>query len=267
MRIRTVKPEFGSNEGLSTLSCQAHLLGVALLPYADDEGYFNANPGLVRAGTCPLREDFQNISGLLAELSGIGYLRFGTFNGKRYGHVVKFREHQRISHPTPSKISNLPIQWEDSRETPELSGEILEDSASALDILRPEQGTGNRERNREGEARERATAPPSPHPVLLPQSAGAKGEFTAAYWLQQELGVPASSNDIALFAQAILFVSREHEGDMQRAAEFLKSKAEAAQQRGEIITVWWFKDKKWQNGRKTNPEWDDFLAKGGIRDE
>src|SRR5271157_3623744 len=109
-RIRSIKPEFSVNEGLSALSCQAHLLAVALLCYADDEGYFNANPGLVRAATFPLREDFQNISGSLQELSGAGYVRLGrTAEGKRYGQIVHFREHQKICHPTPSKINKMEI--------------------------------------------------------------------------------------------------------------------------------------------------------------
>jgi hypothetical protein len=139
-RIRTVKPEFNSHESLSALSCQAHLMAEALLCYADDEGYFNANPGLVRANTCPLRDDFKDVRKLLAELAKVGYLRFGvTADGKRFGHIVHFLDHQKISHPSPSKISNKEILWEGS-------GKIPEDSRKALDILRPEQGTGNGER-------------------------------------------------------------------------------------------------------------------------
>jgi len=152
-RIRTVKPEFNSHEGLSSLSCQAHLLAEALLCYADDEGYFNANPGLVRAGTCPLREDFQNISGLLTELSGNGYIRMGTCSGKHYGQIVHFSAHQKISHATPSKISSLPIEWNadpaGSGKTPENSRKTPKTKRKALEILRPEQGTGNREQGRE----------------------------------------------------------------------------------------------------------------------
>jgi hypothetical protein len=262
-RIRTVKPEFGSNEGLSELSCQAHLLGMALLCYADDEGYFNANPGLVKAGTCPLREDFQNIYGLLTELSGIGYLRFGTFAGKRYGHIVKFREHQRISHPTPSKISNLPIHWDNSREIPEPSREIPEDSASAQDVLRPEQGTGNREQ--EGEARERATAPHS-RSILLSRSAGADGEFIAATGLMQDLKLAATAGDIRVMAQVIALEAPER-GGVEAATDWLRERAIEARTRGEAVTVFWFKDRKFEKGKRTSREWDAFVAEGGTRDD
>jgi hypothetical protein len=116
-----------------------------------------------------------------------------------------------------------------------------------------------------GEARGRATAPPL-RPVLVSQSAGANGEFAAAYWLQQELGVPASSRDIEIFAQAILFASREYEGDVQATAEHLKSKAHEAELRGEKVDVFWFKDRNWKSSIRTNPEWESFKASGGVDD-
>jgi hypothetical protein len=42
-------------------------------------------------------------------------LRLGIApDGKRYGQVVHFLDHQRVNHPTPSKLSGLAIVWEDS---------------------------------------------------------------------------------------------------------------------------------------------------------
>ena len=72
-RIRTVKPEFWTNEALSASSAETHLLAAALLNYADDEGYFNANPGLVKAACSPLRESSVSTHAQLrrlAEISG-----------------------------------------------------------------------------------------------------------------------------------------------------------------------------------------------------
>ena len=137
-RIRTIKPEFFQDEELSSLPCESHLMAAGLLTYADDHGYFNANPGLVRAAVFPLRELSRAIPEMLGELVQIGYLRLGTAeDGKRYGHVVNFSKHQRVSHPTDSKISSLPIIWEDSRNFPEDSGVLTKDSA-----LNREQGKG-----------------------------------------------------------------------------------------------------------------------------
>jgi hypothetical protein len=114
-RIRTIKPEFWRNEGLSELPEATHLLAAALLNYCDDEGYFNANEKLVQSECCPLREPSTSISDSLTRLSNNGYLRLGTGkDGRRYGHIVKFLDHQRINRPTPSKIKNLDIHWEGS---------------------------------------------------------------------------------------------------------------------------------------------------------
>ena len=148
-----MKPEFNSNEGLSSVSASAHLLAEALLCYADDEGFFNANPELVRAGTCPLRKDFKNISRLLSELASVGYVRFGDFKGKRFGQIQHFKDHQKISHPAISKISKFNIVWENppesARVTRESTGATPEILGDAPESLRPEQGTGNREQGKE----------------------------------------------------------------------------------------------------------------------
>ena len=64
-RIRTIKPEFWTDEDLSEVSEAACLLAIGLLNYADDEGYFNANPKLVKAAVFPIREQSGSIPVLL----------------------------------------------------------------------------------------------------------------------------------------------------------------------------------------------------------
>lgn len=94
------------------------MLAAALLNHADDEGYFNANPGLVKAACCPLREPSVSIQDGLKRLASIGYLRFGAgLDGRRYGHVVTFDDHQRVNRPTASKIKALGLVWEGSELT------------------------------------------------------------------------------------------------------------------------------------------------------
>jgi hypothetical protein len=125
-RIRTIKPEFTQDEELSALSAETHLLAAGLLCYSDDDGYFNGNHGLVKAAVFPLRETSLNIHDMLAQLARIGFIRLGTAaDGKHYGQVVKFNEHQRVNRPTPSKIKRLAIQWQESVNT---HGALTEDS-------------------------------------------------------------------------------------------------------------------------------------------
>lgn len=121
-RIRTIKPDFFTNEGMSSVPETAQLLAGGLICYADDEGYFNANPGLVKAAVFPLRDPSMPVEDCLKALVGIGYIRLGNgSDGKRYGHIVKFAEHQKVSHLTPSKIKKMEIVWEVSRKPPEYS--------------------------------------------------------------------------------------------------------------------------------------------------
>lgn len=133
-RIRTVKPEFWLDEEISEVSAESALLAIGLLNISDDEGFFRANPGLVRAAIFPLRELSITIPGMFQELSGIGYIRlFEGVDGKKYGEVVQFLKHQKISKPYPSKIKDLEA--------------FLEHSGNGKETL--PLGTGNREQGKE----------------------------------------------------------------------------------------------------------------------
>ncbi len=160
-RIRTLKPEFWKHEGLSELPEATHMLAAALLNYADDEGYFNANPRLVHAECCPLREPSVSVHDSLLMLSKIDYIRLGTGqDGKRYGHIQKFADHQRINRPTPSKINSIRISWDDPSST---HTQLTEPS-----LPEKEQGTGNREQgtgNRESLEQPSLTTPNVPVPT------------------------------------------------------------------------------------------------------
>ncbi|CAD1792680.1 hypothetical protein [Xanthomonas arboricola] len=117
-RIRTIKPEFWKHEDLSALPEITHMLAAALLNHADDEGYFNANPALVKAECLPLRESSVSTHDSLQSLAKVGFIELGVGeDGKRYGRVVKFDEHQRVNRPTPSKIKAMQVVWESSVTT------------------------------------------------------------------------------------------------------------------------------------------------------
>lgn len=126
-RIRTIKPEFWKHEDLSELPELTHMLAAALLNHADDEGYFNANPALVKAECLPLRESSVSTHEMLQQLSKVGYIELGAgSDGKRYGRVVKFDEHQRVNRPTPSKIKAMDVLWGDGLRT---HAQLSEDSS------------------------------------------------------------------------------------------------------------------------------------------
>lgn len=150
-RIRTIKPEFWGNEKLSLLPESTHMLAAALLNYADDEGYFNANPELVKAACFPLRTVRPTVAASLSMLRDIGYIVFGDGeDGRAYGRILRFTEHQSINKAKESKIAPLAITWH---------------TGAVPDGYRVEQGTGNGTGNREqggGELRKRATPQAKP---------------------------------------------------------------------------------------------------------
>jgi hypothetical protein len=129
---------FFQDETLSALDAETHILAAGLLCYADDDGYFNANPRLVQAAIFPLRDLSRPINDMLTDLSVSGYIRIGEAeDGKTYGHVVNFSKHQRINRKTPSVISNLQISWRTHTQLTESSQQIAS-------------GIRNKEGNKEG---------------------------------------------------------------------------------------------------------------------
>jgi hypothetical protein len=115
-RIRTIKPEFTQNESLSALPAETQLFAVGLLCCADDQGFFNANPGLLKASVFPLRETSVGVQEMLTQLRHTGFLDLGVASdGRYYGRIVKFTEHQRVNRPSPSKIATLDITWTQSQ--------------------------------------------------------------------------------------------------------------------------------------------------------
>lgn len=109
-RIRTIKPEFWTDEDMAEVSEAACLLAIGLLNYADDEGYFNANPKLIKAAVFPIREPSVTIPVMLRELSNHGYLcMFSTSDNRHFGLIQNFAKHQVVNKPRPSKIKGMEL--------------------------------------------------------------------------------------------------------------------------------------------------------------
>lgn len=154
VRIRTIKPEFWKNEHLARLPEFTRLLAIGLLNYADDEGYFNANPSLIRGDLFPFLDDSKKVPTGITELSNLGYLKlYNAADGRTYGHVVKFTEHQWLTKAKESKIKPLCVVSEEAGIIPGMFSE-----SSALD-----QGSGNKEQGTgKGESGAAVAAPSLP---------------------------------------------------------------------------------------------------------
>jgi len=108
MRIRTIKPEFWSHPVMSRQSEAAQLLAIGLLNYADDDGYFFADPAMVRNALRPRDNDYGSTTVLLRELDGIGYIhRKNHPTHGQIGFIISFADHQVINKRKPSLIKAL----------------------------------------------------------------------------------------------------------------------------------------------------------------
>jgi len=139
MRIRTIKPEFWTNERLATLPEFTRLLAIGLLNYADDEGYFNANTAMIRGALFPFLDSSKTLPGAIQQLEKLDYIRIReSQDGRKYGWVVCFTKHQRVDKPKPSSISEL-CDFQD--ESKIILG-VIQDS-SCLEGKGREQGNGS----------------------------------------------------------------------------------------------------------------------------
>jgi hypothetical protein len=108
MRIRTIKPDFWGHPVMSKQSESARLLALGLLNLADDEGYFYADPKLVRNAIRPMDDDSRITTVALRELSEIGYICVKTHpTHGEVGYIVNFLAHQVINKPKSSIIKAL----------------------------------------------------------------------------------------------------------------------------------------------------------------
>lgn len=105
MRIRTVKPEFWKHAVMAQLPAETQLLALALLNMADDHGYFEADPRIIRGEVMPFREDLATVSRDIRELVRVGWIEVREAPGhSAVGWVVNWSKHQRVDHPKDSKL-------------------------------------------------------------------------------------------------------------------------------------------------------------------
>jgi len=144
MRIRTIKPEFWMHEGLCSKSEFTRLLAIALLNWADDEGYFLANPVLIRGQVFPFLDDSTKIPRALQDLSSVGWIDLGIDDqGRAVGKIKNFAKHQRVDKPNPSKLKASSVFLDDSKN---VLGLLLEDSKEEGKGMEGKGKEGNKER-------------------------------------------------------------------------------------------------------------------------
>lgn len=99
-RIRTIKPEFFRHEGLQDLEienpqCYVMLVFAGLWGHCDSQGIFEYRPRQLKLDILPFLEfDMAKTLNLLVKA---GFIEVFEHDGKQYGLIRSFNEHQRLS--------------------------------------------------------------------------------------------------------------------------------------------------------------------------
>lgn len=107
-RIRTIKPEMPRDKKLASLSRDARLTFVYLMTQADDEGFVSGEPRELLASLYPHDADVSEVvleGWIGGELAGAGLVELLDGKDGRLVRLVKWKEHQRIDHPTASRLA------------------------------------------------------------------------------------------------------------------------------------------------------------------
>lgn len=110
-RIRTIKPDFWTDEKIVRLPFEARLLFIGLWNFCDDDGWLFDEPDRLKMQIFP--SDPVDIELHLDTLVAAGIVdRYTHESGHKAIYIHRFKDHQKISHPTDSRIA------------PEITGKI-----------------------------------------------------------------------------------------------------------------------------------------------
>jgi len=142
-RKRMIHPDFFTSATLNALPIPTMTTFAGTLCYVDDYGRGENDEALVKAAVWPRRRSMgeKKVREALDELVESDVLCAYVIAGHSLFHVVSWREHQSVSHPTPSKLPPCP------NHEPEAWEEFMNDSDPSREKFRSGSGA-TRERLR-----------------------------------------------------------------------------------------------------------------------
>lgn len=109
-RIRTVKPEFWTDEKVVGMSPLARLFFIGLWNFVDDDGRAPYSPARLKMQILPA--DTTDVSEILGEIRREGLIVVYEVDGKVYFQVCGFSKHQKVDNRSKSKHPSPPIPAE-----------------------------------------------------------------------------------------------------------------------------------------------------------
>lgn len=135
-RKRMLAPEFFTSATMNAVSVEAMVTFAGIWTWADDFGRGEDDETLIKAAVWPRRRAVteKKVRAYIDELIETRVLCAYVVNGIRLLHVTSWREHQKISHPTKSKLA--PCQ----EHEPEAWSAFAIDNDHALEKFRSDSG-------------------------------------------------------------------------------------------------------------------------------
>lgn len=136
-RKRMLAPEFFASGPVNKLPVTAMLTFAGLWCYFDDYGRGEDDAALVKAAVWPRRrsQTEARVASDLASIAGESLICRYEVGGVRLIHSPSWQEHQKISHPTPSKLPPCPFHEGG------LYAHFLQECGDGLDRFRSDSGT------------------------------------------------------------------------------------------------------------------------------
>lgn len=111
-RMRTIKPEFWTDDKVVELSLLGRLLFIGLWNFADDDGFIENSPKRIKRLIFPDQDI--NVSEGLEELIRAGFLCVCDSDQGELLKICQFSEHQRPQHPVKTKFTGIVHRNHDS---------------------------------------------------------------------------------------------------------------------------------------------------------
>ena len=105
-RIRSVKPDFWSDEKLAKVSRESRLIFIALWNFCDDYGVTQGDPSYLRSQVFPYDHDVsvETFASWLLELEKYEFIVRMLHHGNQYYFLPNFLKHQKIDHPSNKRF-------------------------------------------------------------------------------------------------------------------------------------------------------------------
>lgn len=123
MRTRTLKPSICKSKSMGKVPRDVRLLFAYLVINADDEGRLEGNHRYLAHTLFPHDNDVETqIAGWLQQLEREECIRQYQVDGAWFVSITNWKKHQRVSHPTQSKIEPPPKMGQVKLPLPDIDG-------------------------------------------------------------------------------------------------------------------------------------------------